>query len=352
VAIAFLGIFSMPLRAILRTCGEPKGASSFCELPNRIVCFAFYTILWLGFAIVYLAGVNMDPLAQGIAAGAAEGTWGEYMATIVVQTPYMFSHLLGFPALVSLHVLLRRRPDSKLPFLMMAYIYVPAIAFPMLFELVPRLGLIYLLGLLHQAMNLTFYRRLHVCFQSYWLFMLVPLLLLSMPALVGRCDLYPALTVWERFRWLFTEATLMAFILSRVYEASDPYGLCAILGWWALFAYVTHVMFARLVPTPYGAIIEFGFVPLFISFGKWQEGTLTLDCLSAAGRQVVSGGWWTDPAPWGTEPLRANEQEAGLRAGEAGLKGGGASSDAYGTFGSRDGSSASAQAVVIKAAAE
>ena len=40
VAIAFLGIFSMPLRAILRTCGEPKGASSFCELPNRIVCFA------------------------------------------------------------------------------------------------------------------------------------------------------------------------------------------------------------------------------------------------------------------------------------------------------------------------
>lgn len=53
-----------------------------------------------------------------------------------------------------------------------------------------------------------------------------------MPALLGRCDIYPALTTWERFRWYIEEAALQVLLLTRSVDGADPADICGPLGWW------------------------------------------------------------------------------------------------------------------------
>lgn len=63
------------------------------------------------------------------------------------------------------------------------------------------MALMYMLGLLHQAQPLHNSEYVRHVLRAYWLFYLCFLLFLYQPPLLGRCDLWPALTVWERFRW-------------------------------------------------------------------------------------------------------------------------------------------------------
>ena len=73
---------------------------------------------------------------------------------------------------------------------------------------------------------------IRLSFSAYWLFYLVPYLILTMPALLGRCDIYPALTTWERFRWYIEEAALQVLLLTRSVDGADPADICGPLGWW------------------------------------------------------------------------------------------------------------------------
>lgn len=101
--------------------------------------------------------------------------------------------------------------------------------------------------------------------RDYWVFLGTALLLTTMPDLLGRCDLYPPQTIWERFRWEVVECVFAVLLLTKALIASDPLGLVTPLGWWALVAYVSHVMLSRVSPTPSdAAIIEFALAPLFV----------------------------------------------------------------------------------------
>ena len=74
---------------------------------------------------------------------------------------------------------------------------------------------------------------------------------------------------WERLRWYAEEAVLQLLLLTRTFEASDPCDVCGALGWWALFAFCSHVLFARTLPYPYGAVLVYSLIPLFILAFKW-----------------------------------------------------------------------------------
>ena len=57
---------------------------------------------------------------------------------------------------------------------------------------------------------------------------------------------------------------MIVSLLTRVVSASDPHDILNALGWWALWAFCTHVAIARLVPLPYGALISYLSVFVFL----------------------------------------------------------------------------------------
>ena len=91
------------------------------------------------------------------------------------------------------------------------------------------------------------------------------MIVFSIPDLIGRCDMYPATTLWERIRWDFDELLLAIALLTRCLHASDPLRIFAPLNYWALFAFMTHVMIARILGTPsFGAAFLFALMPVFV----------------------------------------------------------------------------------------
>jgi hypothetical protein len=100
--------------------------------------------------------------------------------------------------------------------------------------------------------------------RQYWPFVLSVLLLLYQQVLVGSCDLNVPRTHWERFRFYAIEFVLVVAFVSGAMRPSDPWKLTAWLNPWALFAYVSHMFWYRLLPQ-WGAAITFGFIPIFFA---------------------------------------------------------------------------------------
>ena len=59
---------------------------------------------------------------------------------------------------------------------------------------------------------------------------------------------------------------------ARTLEASDPFNILYSLGWWALVAFCSHVMLARTLHAPFGVVVEFALIPLFVlGFYFWDR---------------------------------------------------------------------------------
>merc|ERR1719272_1783896 len=98
-----------------------------------------------------------------------------------------------------------------------------------------------------------------------------------MPEVTGRCDLYPPNTMWERFRFYAIECFLVVALLSGAFNTSDS---CKCTGWltkWALFAYCTHVLFARVMPVPFGAITSYSSALVFFGLDVHARRQKTLE---------------------------------------------------------------------------
>merc|ERR1712012_650148 len=99
--------------------------------------------------------------------------------------------------------------------------------------------------------------------QAYWPLLAAMLAAFHMPETHGRCDLNPLNTHVERFRFYSIECILLVCLMSGAFKTSDP---SHILGWlnvWALYAFVSHEAWARLLPSPYGAILTYSCGLLF-----------------------------------------------------------------------------------------
>ena len=252
-ALIIFALIAWPLRALLR---DEAPAWLHGRLPFLVL--ALYGVAWLACAAVYLSGVQIAP-----SLGASH--WGRHVAPIFANAPYIGAHVSGLLTLVALHAALGRTTDGRLPWLLLPYIYVPRVLFPMAFALAPQMILLFLLGLVVQAQPLLHADALATHLRAYWVFVGTLLLLTTMPDLLGRCDLYPPLSAWERLRWDAVELGLAVLLLTKTLVAADPLRIVMPLSWWALFAYVSHVMLSRTLPTPSdAAVIEFGLLPVFV----------------------------------------------------------------------------------------
>jgi len=101
-------------------------------------------------------------------------------------------------------------------------------------------------------------------FQHYWPLFVMMLLLLTNPHVRGRCDLHPMNTFWERIRFYSIEVILIVALASGAMNPSDPHGLLRWLNMWALYAYCIHIMWARLLPIPWGAVVTYASSILFL----------------------------------------------------------------------------------------
>ena len=266
--VIFLMAFALlcwPLRSALRDDEHtlsPCSPNAPASVATRAVAF-YYGLVWAMFVVVYLAG--WQPLLPRT--GYDDDRWESHIAPILVNAPWICAHVSGFPALASCHAAFNRTRDGRLPWLLLAYVYVPRILFPMTFALAPQMVFLFLLGLLSQAQPLLGTHAIARYARAYWLILFTFLVLTSMPDLTGRCDLFPPLTVWERLRFDISELVLAVLLLTRTLDCADPLGIFGPLNYWALVAFCTHVMLVRIFAsfTPsFAATIEFAFAPIFV----------------------------------------------------------------------------------------
>lgn len=254
VGLALFAVVSWPLRAVLR-----PGSDESARQTTNYVALGLYGAAWLFFAIVYVANITLVPTE------AFHSSWGSHVAPIFANLPWICSHVTGFLALTSLHATLGRTTDGRLTWMLFAYVYVPRVLFPMRFALAPMMMFFFLLGLVVQSQPLSGSSGFVSFVQPYWLFVATLLILTSMADLTGRCDLYPPTTLWERFRWDAIEFVLAIMLVTKTLSASDPLKIISPLSWWALFAFCSHVCFARVFSQPSSAaILEFALMPVFV----------------------------------------------------------------------------------------
>lgn len=218
----------------------------------------FYGTAWVAFAGVYMAGY-MLPEPETFS------SWSEHVWPVIQNAPWICSHVSGLLMLVMLHATLGKTLDGRLTWMCFFYIYIPPVLFPMSFALGPHMCLLYILGVLVKVQPFYGEKVFAYYAGSYWIFVAVGLLLMTMPDLLGRCDLYPPQTVWERFRWDFCEAGFALLLLTKTLTMSDPAGLVGPLSWWSLFAFCSHLALARSLSMPsLAGVIILGTAPLFV----------------------------------------------------------------------------------------
>ena len=295
VALIALSVLAWPVRAVIRSENEPPPPGTTGEFKlsefklgtpatdRTLVLFvvgtAFVT-MWACYASGVVApGSYMDPHAH-----TNHSDWNTLTRdALATSSTYMTTHLLAFNALVVLHVYLRKTPESSgtLCWVLFALIYIPPILFPMRMAYGPHSLMLYLLGFYASQHPFRGAERFAKAVRSYSMLIFIIVLLIGpLPTLYGRCDRYPAETIWERFRWYFVEGFLTLVLLTRAIEAGDPYDITKPLGWWALWAFCSHVMFARTMPVPYGAVTTYSTSLIFLFVYKvvmpaYREGLLT-----------------------------------------------------------------------------
>ena len=268
VFITAVSFAAWPLRSVMRLEDDPFGGStSIFGMQDRLLCLILYGTLFAASYLTYLVGWDLRALVSGLERG---NSWSSFIVDVGEVFFYIISHLLICPTLVALHIYLRRTPHSAklLSWIFLALTYLPIVLFPTQMAYGPQCIMLYILGLYVSRHPFAGTETIARTLRAYSAIFYIILLLVSMPTLLGRCDRYPPATVWERSRWYFVEMALAIILLTRTIEAEDPYDMLTCLGWWALWAFCGHVMLARVMPTPYGALTTYLTVIPFIVIWK------------------------------------------------------------------------------------
>eukprot|EP00928_Gymnodinium_smaydae_P072635 TRINITY_DN5596_c0_g1_i2.p1 TRINITY_DN5596_c0_g1~~TRINITY_DN5596_c0_g1_i2.p1 ORF type:complete len:458 (+),score=9.96 TRINITY_DN5596_c0_g1_i2:39-1376(+) len=153
--------------------------------------------------------------------------------------------------------------NDLLGWILLGYVYVPRVIAPFNWVGFSHLIQLYLIGVVIECRHLRGQQALREFIRAYWPIGVAACLLLSMPAMSGRCDSLPPDTYWERFRFYSVELAFTLALLSGALESADPYGA---LGWlckWALYAYCFHEAWQRICARPWGAVLTYSSSILF-----------------------------------------------------------------------------------------
>lgn len=128
-------------------------------------------------------------------------------------------------------------------------------------------GDLYLLGMMAYSWPMKGKELIQKVIHGYWPLLFAMALTWAMPHVEGRCDLDPMNTWWERMRFYSLEASLLILLFSDAISPRDPYEIMNYLNMWALFAYCSHVAWARLFPVPFGGVFTYLSIVPFVIFG-------------------------------------------------------------------------------------
>jgi hypothetical protein len=190
--------------------------------------------------------------------------WLQYYSPILKHIPIIVALICGM-LFLGMYAAVVSTPENTgfIGWLLLAYVYVPQVMIPWDQSAFSHLMALYVFSMVTSVFPLAGTAMISKCVRAYWPFLVMVLCLCSMPDMWGRCDVHPPYATWERLRLSFGELIMAVCFVTNAFAPDDPYKTTVWMGWWSLFAYVFHVMFYRLLGSPYGAVVTFGFIPVF-----------------------------------------------------------------------------------------
>mmetsp|Transcript_58695 Transcript_58695/g.163791 ORF Transcript_58695/g.163791 Transcript_58695/m.163791 type:complete len:520 (+) Transcript_58695:41-1600(+) len=147
--------------------------------------------------------------------------------------------------------------------MLLAYILFAATVVPWQMGDFAQLLSLYVFGMVVDVFPLSGSKAIAAAVRAYWPLLFMLLCLLCQPDMIGRCDMLPPGTVWERGRHRAGEGIVMVCFATGALKTSDPYNVTVWMGWWALYAYAFHIAWYRLLGSPYGAVLTFASIGVF-----------------------------------------------------------------------------------------
>lgn len=244
---------------------EPLRQSLLWRQQNPCGKASLSKIMWTAFwGILVAVGLFRFVRAEALFKFQLSGDFGSYYISLTEHLPLFLIEFCGTLFLCHLATILQISQHRGLVgWILLSFIYLPSIIVPWHQDQFARLLSLYIFAMVTMAWPLKGQETLSRCVSSYWPFLIMFLVLLSMPDMVGRCDMFPPGTYWERIRHRSGECILTICFVTASFKCTDPYNIMAWLGWWSLFAYCFHVAFYRIMGSPYGAVTTFLFVPVF-----------------------------------------------------------------------------------------
>lgn len=261
LVLMLLGALLAPLKDLIiwRSSNPDK---QFSKMPGW-ACKLVYVVGMSLFALICLclsvSNVNLftvdkdDPLAGSGAGG------------FLSDAPFLLVMQFGTMAIACLCLVAGY--SGWLPWILLAVLYVTRTVIPYDRAGHPLNADIYVLGMVCHSIPFKGQRQLATVMREYWPFFFMFMLSMSMPETYGRCDLHPHNKVWERFRFYLVESLLLLFLMSGAMNTADTYQVTGSMNMWALYAYVFHVAWDRIIPAPYGALFTYSAIPVFCLIG-------------------------------------------------------------------------------------
>lgn len=258
VALMVLSVICEPLRRAL------KWRKTSQNPPQRYMIvgstFFWCSLTLLGFAY-FVRGKDMVEL------NSKNESWFYYKQDVVRHFSLIMIQVCGMLFLGLIATLIGS--NEKLGWYLLAMIFVPRVIIPW-----NQVGFahnveLFILAMVLEAFPLKGHKQIASWFSSYWPIVFVFLLLMCFPEMVGRCDLLPPETYWERSRFYGIELILVTLFVTGSFKMSDPWKCTGWLSYWALYAYCFHIFWARVVPEPYGAVITYSHIAVFYALSKF-----------------------------------------------------------------------------------
>lgn len=236
---------------------------------------AAFTIFWgvisaislLLFAKGY-TGDSKDFVSQTFANDEV-AAWMQFYAPVLKHSPIIVVHV-GGTLFLSLLATMVCHPENTglVGWVLLFFTYSQMVLIPWDQDSFPHLICLNIFAMVTTVWPLSGSKTIARQVQAYWPFLLMFLMFDSMPDMWGRCDVHSPYYIWERFRMFLGELTLAVCFVSGAFSPSDPNQVTVWMGQWSLYAYCFHVMWYRLLGSPYGAIVTFATIPAFWAMNR------------------------------------------------------------------------------------
>jgi len=265
IGLAFIG---GPLRRALKWRYENPNAPNNNKirgvaLGHGLLCLVGFAMVLLGHPLIYIPKPDNPE------------SWAARAKVMFDNSSVIAAGTGGVFFLAALACLVNASPWHS--WILLAAIYIPRVFCPFALVGFSHNVDLYCFGMVAARWGIKGKESIANWVRAYWPLMLGVMMLLSTPELIGRCDVNPPQTVWVRFRFYFTELCLIVCFVTGAFNTSDPWKWTGWLNTWALFAYITHVAWYRLLPVPGGALFTYGFVVPFWLWSPRDSTTIVLN---------------------------------------------------------------------------